>query len=99
MDSAAFKLIEQHDVIEIYSKDGARVGSVLKDSNDRVLVAGIYKTRIRRREKGFYQTVGPKDVIRIVKSFNAVSGNADTGAIKTHIKNAQNELDTALALT
>ncbi len=77
MDSAAFKLIEQYDVIEIYGKDRARVGSVLKDSDNRVLVSGIYKTLIRRREKGFYQTVGAQDVIRIVKSFSAPATEGD----------------------
>jgi hypothetical protein len=82
MDSTEFKDIQQYDVIEIYSKDGTREGSVLKDSDNRVLVGGIYKT-VFGREKGFYQTVGPKDVIRIIKPFNApVSEGDNTTAIK-----------------
>lgn len=92
MDSAAFKLIEQYDVIEILSKDGGlRKGSVLKDSDNRVLVSGIYRT-IFGREKGFYQTVGPKDVIRIVKSYNSPGADNDNSeAIRLKVK-AANEL-------
>lgn len=100
MDSASFKLIEQYDVIEgTWGKDAeVKRGSVLKDSDNRVLVGGVHKSRILRREKGFWLTVGPGDVIRIVKPYNE-SGESDTGAIKMHIKNARNQLDSALALT
>lgn len=99
MNSTEFKAIEQYDVIEIYSKDGARVGSVLKDSDNRVLVGGIYKTLIRRREKGFYQTVGPKDVIRIVKSYNSPgSGSANTEAIQKKLNSAIELIENAVDL-
>lgn len=89
MNSTEFKAIEQYDVIEIYSKDGAREGSVLKDSDNRVLVSGIYKTLIRRREKGFYQTVGPADVIRIVKQYSfPVPGSDNSEAVKMKLNGA-----------
>ena len=98
MDSTEFKAIEQYDVIEIYSKDGARVGSVLKDSDNRVLVSGIYKT-IFGREKGFYQTVGPKEVIRIVKPYNSPgSGSANTVAIQKKLNGAIELIEDAVDL-
>ena len=93
MDSTKFMLIEQYDVIEIRGKDGPREGSVLKDSDNRVLVSGIYKTLIRRREKGFYQTVGPKDVIRVVKPYNPVSEGDNAEAIRKEINAAQQHLE------
>ncbi len=85
MDSAAFKLIEQYDVIEgTWGKDiEVKRGSVMKDSDNRVLVGGVHKSRILRREKGFWLTVGPGDVIRVVKKFNAPVPEGDNAeAIK-----------------
>ena len=99
MDSAAFKLIEQFDVIEIQGKGAEiRIGPVLKDSDNRVLVAGIYKT-IFGREKGFYQTVGPADVIRIVKPYNSPGpGNPNTEAIQKKLNSAIELIENAVDL-
>ena len=80
MNSTEFKAIEQYDVIEgIWGKGTeAKRGSVLKDSDNRVLVGGVHKSLILRREKGFWLTVGPKDVIRVVKKFSDTgSGNRE----------------------
>jgi hypothetical protein len=75
MNSTDFKRIKWRDWIEIQFKGEVVQAAVLKDADNSVLVAGTYITRIRRRVKGFYQTVGPADVIRIVKAFNAPGGD------------------------
>jgi hypothetical protein len=88
-----FEAIDDFDVIHFQRDEDPELerGSVMKDSDKVLLVGGI------DGKVGFWHPVTREDVYAVEK-FGG-SGGSDVAAIKTHIKNAQESLDNALALT
>lgn len=87
MNDKDFRDIKQFDIIEFQRDDdpAPRIAAVDKDGDKALLVGYVHKGR------GYWHTVVPGDVIRIVKKYHSES--LDKQAIKKAIKVVMSALE------